>query len=55
MAALAAVAQAVGACELSPEEAQAVAGVLEIQRKAIETAELERRIAALKQRQEARR
>jgi Fe2+ or Zn2+ uptake regulation protein len=49
--ALAAEAQAVGAGELSPEEVQAVAGVLKVQRKAIETAELERRIAALEQRQ----
>ena len=33
--------------DLSPEEGQAVAAVLETQRRAIETAELEARIAAL--------
>ena len=48
-------AASVGAGDLSPEEAQAVAGVLEVQRKALETAELERRIAALEQRQETKR
>ena len=46
-AALAAVVAAVSSGELTPDEAQAVAGVLEVQRKAIETQELERRIAAL--------
>ncbi len=46
-AALAAVAGAVGRGEVSPEEGSAVAIVLEAQRKAIETQELERRIAAL--------
>jgi hypothetical protein len=45
--ALAAVAAAMGRGELTPEEAQAVAGVLETQRRAVETAELEQRIAAL--------
>ena len=39
--------RAVAASEASPEEAQAVAALLEAQRRAIETAELERRIAAL--------
>ena len=46
-AALGAVAGAVGRGDLSPEEGSAVANVLEAQRKAIETQELERRIAAL--------
>ncbi len=32
---------------LTPEEGQSVSAVLEVQRKAIETQELERRIAAL--------
>ena len=47
--ALAAVAAAMARGELTPEEARAVAGVLETQRKAIETAELEARVAALEQ------
>ena len=47
--ALAAVAAAMARGELTPEEARAVAGVLEAQRKAIETAELEARVAALEQ------
>jgi hypothetical protein len=34
---------------LTPEEAQAVAGVLEAQRRAIETTELEQRIAILEE------
>ena len=46
-AALGAVAGAVAGGDLSPEEEQAVAAVLETQRRAIETAELEARIAAL--------
>ena len=46
-AALGAVGEAVAAGDLSPEEGQAVAAVLETQRRAIETAELEARIAAL--------
>ncbi|APT48426.1 hypothetical protein BSA145_21410 (plasmid) [Bacillus safensis] len=45
--ALAAVAQAVANGSLTPEEGQAVAGVLETQRKAIETVDLEARIAAM--------
>ena len=40
-------AAAVAAGELAPEEAAALAAVLESQRRAIETIELERRIAAL--------
>ena len=46
-AALGAVAGAVAAGDLSPEEGQAVAGIMEAQRRAIETADLERRIADL--------
>jgi len=46
-AALGAVAEAVAGGDLTPEEGQAVAAVLETQRRAIETAELEARIAAL--------
>jgi hypothetical protein len=46
-AALGAVVAAVADGTLTPEEAQSVAAVLEAQRKAIETMELERRIAAL--------
>ena len=46
-AALGAVVAAMGAGELTAEEAQAVSAVLETQRKAIETVDLERRIAAL--------
>ncbi len=46
-AALGSVAQAVGNGVLTPEEAQAVGTVLEMQRKAIELAELEARVTAL--------
>jgi Family of unknown function (DUF5681) len=53
VAALGAVADAVAAAELSPEEGAAVAGIFESQRKAIETVELEQRIAALEQSREA--
>jgi hypothetical protein len=35
---------------LTPDEASAIAGVLELQRKAVETSELEQRIAALERR-----
>lgn len=49
-AATGAVAQAVAAGDLSPEEGQAVAGILEVRRKAIETVEHEVRIAALEAR-----
>jgi hypothetical protein len=48
--ALAAITAAVGEGELSPEEGQAVAAILETQRRAIETAGLEARIAALETR-----
>jgi hypothetical protein len=47
--ALAAVAAGMACGELTPEEARAAAAVLEIQCKAIETAELERRVAALEE------
>src|SRR5690349_13798965 len=45
--AIASVTRAVAEGELTPDEAQSVASVLELQRRAIETAELERRIAVL--------
>ncbi|NNM55852.1 DUF5681 domain-containing protein [Acidocella sp.] len=48
--ALAAVVQAMAAGEIAPDEAQAVSAVLEGQRRAIETVELERRIAELENR-----
>jgi Xaa-Pro aminopeptidase len=44
---LTAVARAVGAGDLSPEEGQAVAAILEGQRRALETMDLEARLAAL--------
>jgi hypothetical protein len=43
------VAQAVAGGDLSPEEGQAVGAIIEAQRRALETVELERRIAALEQ------
>ncbi len=45
--ALAAITAAVAAGELSPEEGQAIASILETQRRAIETVELDQRITAL--------
>lgn len=47
--ALSAVIAATAKSELTPEEAAAVAGILEIKRRALETTELERRIATLEQ------
>jgi hypothetical protein len=47
--ALAAVVAAMGRGELTPEEAQAVCAVLELQRKTIESAQLEARVAALEE------
>lgn len=47
--ALGVVAQAVGAGDLTPDEGQAVTVILEAKRRAIETAELESRVAALEQ------
>jgi hypothetical protein len=52
--ALGAVAAAVGAGVLTPEEGQAVAAVLEAQRRAIETADLERRMADMEARMQRR-
>src|SRR5262249_30676848 len=48
--AFAAVVSAMGAGELAPDEASMIAGVLEAKRKAIETGDLERRLAALEER-----
>lgn len=50
VAALAAITAAVGEGELSPEEGQAMASVIETQRRAIETVELDQRITALEAR-----
>jgi len=51
-AVLGAIAEAVAVGELTPDEGQAVGALLEVQRRAIETAELEVRVAALEERQE---
>ena len=48
--ALGTIAETVAAGDLSPEEGQAMAAILEVQRKAIETADLERRVAELESR-----
>ena len=48
-AATAAVVAAVGSGELTPEEGQAVGALLEAHTRALETAELERRVAALEE------
>jgi hypothetical protein len=48
--AFAAVVSGMAAGELAPDEATAIAGVLEARRKAIETVDIERRLAALEQR-----
>lgn len=48
-AALGRVTNAVAAGELSPEEGAAVASILEVQRRAVETVEFERRLVALEQ------
>jgi hypothetical protein len=55
VATLGAVAGAVSAGEISPEEGAAVAGVLEAQRRAAETADLEARIAQLEESRETSR
>jgi hypothetical protein len=47
VAAVGAVADAVGAGDITPDEGHAMASILEAKRKAIETVELESRIAAL--------
>lgn len=49
VAAVGAVADAVGAGDITPEEGAAVASILEAKRRAIETVELEVRVAALEQ------
>jgi len=49
VAAVGVVADAVGAGDITPNEGQAVASILEAKRKAIETVELEGRVAALEQ------
>jgi hypothetical protein len=43
------VAEAMGAGEITPEEGAAFAAVLEVKRRAIETTELEARVAALEE------
>jgi hypothetical protein len=48
--ALGCIAQAVATGDLTPDEGQSVAALLELQRRAVETAELEQRIAALEAR-----
>ena len=50
LAALGVTIQAMGDGDITPDEAATVAGVLEVKRRAIETAELEIRIAALEER-----
>ena len=52
LAALARITEATAAGEVTPDEAQALAGLVEGQRKAIETVELESRLTALEQRLE---
>jgi hypothetical protein len=49
LAAVGAVADAVGAGEITPDEGQAVASILEAKRRAIETVDLEARLSALEQ------
>ena len=52
--AFAAVVRAMAAGEIAPDEAVTVAGVLEMKRKAIETVDIERRLAAIEARQEGK-
>jgi hypothetical protein len=49
VAGIGAVADAVGAGDITPDEGQAVASILEAKRKAIETVDLEARLSALEQ------
>ncbi len=49
LSALSAIVQAMAKGELTPEEAAIVSGVLETRRKAIETVEIEHRLAAVEQ------
>ena len=51
--AFAALVEAMASGELAPDEAGMIAGVLEAKRKAIETGDLEKRLAALEQQQRA--
>jgi len=46
--------KAMGEGQITPDEAATVAGVLEAKRKAIETVEMEKRLATLEQRMEAK-
>ena len=50
VAALAAIVAAMGDGTLSPDEASAVSAVIEVQRRAIETTELETRLRAVEER-----
>ena len=52
-AAVGAIAEAVARADLTPEEGQSIAAVLELQRRAFETADHELRICALEQNREA--
>jgi hypothetical protein len=54
MHALSAVAAAVAAGEITPDEGQAVGAVLDLHRRAIETSDLEQRLVALEREQENR-
>jgi len=47
--AIAAVVDAVGRSAITPSEGQALASLIEVQRKAIETVEMEQRLAAVEQ------
>ncbi len=49
LAALTATIEAMGNGELAPDEAATVAGVIEVKRRAVETVDLERRIAAIEE------
>ncbi len=51
VAGIGAVARAMATGEITPEEAQVMASVIEVQRKAIETTEIEARLDALEERQ----
>jgi hypothetical protein len=53
LAALSAVATAMGKGEISPDEASQIANVIELRRKATETVELEARVAEIERRQGA--
>ena len=52
--AFAAVVQAMASGTIAPDEAMTVAGVLEMKRKAIETVDIERRLAAIEARQDGK-